>query len=174
MTRYGNSIQTTTEVFEGEAGKSAYFTWIQGKTPSTLFPYADETIFCNQRLARLDGYPRTNTVDLMNCLVDVDFTPQNTGSPLLLHVVLPMDCIPDRIREPFTHLKGATVWVHGTQIVATFPCHERIRTRFWIRPLRGDESIKHFRVESLFDEAKELSPKLKLELNFGILKLTFG
>jgi hypothetical protein len=171
---------TTTVLSPGPIEGRALFYWSDGERPPGLFSYARDTLRCTAQLMPLPGYPSVErhggdpgeSEDLV--LIEEDFQAQRDDEPVIFHFLLPPRFVPCRDRNPLVTPSRPSIIVRGDQLSATFVAKGAADVRFWIRRLKSDENISDFDLTKLFDKPAERSAKASLEINFGIVKFSFG
>jgi hypothetical protein len=107
-------------------------------------------------------------------LIEEDFQPQRDDEPVIFHFVLPARFVPCCDRIPLVTPSRPSIVVRGDRLSATFVSKGAADVRFWIRRLQPNEDISDFDLARLFDKPAERSAKASLEINFGIVKFSFG
>jgi hypothetical protein len=154
-------------------GGPLLFSWGQGVRAPGLEPLAHGTLFCEEHLKPLPGYPRLDQrQDPENSLyIEESFFPPRREEPVLFHVLLPRRYVLMPDRKPFTLSSEANIALKDNRLFFTWPTVGGADLRFWIKQLADNEVFADYDLGQLLKPSVERSPKLSFELNFGIAKL---
>jgi hypothetical protein len=178
-----DGVVLTTTVYsaaEFEEGKALFF-WGKGKRPEGLFPYARNTLFCTQELQRLKGYPVEErcgsgpgeNADLV--LVKNDFTSKDPADPIIFHYVLPERFVPCPDRKPLKTPSQPSIKILDDRfLTATFVATGHADVEFWMRRLEPTDAFDQYNLANLFDKPADDAANVRVEVNLGVLKFSFG
>lgn len=175
-----DGVTLTTTVLSAPGGGRVLFLWSEGQRPEGLHPYASGSLLCNVPLSALPGYPCNEhrgkgvgeSADLI--LVEEGFRAQQDDEPVIFHFLLPPRFVPRRDRKPLVTPSRSSVVQRGDRLSATFVAKGAADVVFWISRLRANESFNDYDLTRLFDEPSVRSAKASMEINLGIVKVSFG
>ncbi len=156
-----------TNVYSGDIGGTAYFTWGVEKRPEGYTSYAHDTLFSDSRLNLIGAYPQFDSYESSEpFLLDGSFEPREGTDAVVFHIVLHKSYVPMRDREPFIQPSIASVYLSKDILTVTYPVRGSGQLKFWITPIRPGDSLIDY------DLTKITTPDAKVrhsaKLNFGI------
>jgi hypothetical protein len=154
-------------------GGPLLFSWGPGVRAQELQSLAGGTLFCEERVTPIRGYPRLDQrLDTDNELyVEESFFPPHRDEPVLFHVLLPRRFVLMPDRRPFTLSSEANIALKDDRLFFTLPTVGGADLRFWIKELQANEDFADYDLGRLLTPLVERSPKLSFELNLGVAKL---
>lgn len=175
-----DGITLTTTVLSPQGGKKVLFFWSEGQRPEGLHSYASGSLLCSARLFALPGYPSTErrggavgeSADLV--LVEESFQAQQNDEPVIFHFLLPPRFVPRSNRQPLVTPSRSSVVQRGDRLSATFVAKGAADVAFWMARLEANESLDDYDLTRLFDKPSVRSTKASMEINLGIVKVSFG
>jgi hypothetical protein len=173
-------VLTRTHYCSGSPERMLFF-WSEGDRPQELHSYAERSLLCTHELIVTSGYPSIQllgngpgeTPDLL--YVDENFNSWDQNSSFLFHFLLPSRYVPRPDMRGLDVPSDPSVIVRaGDRLSATFIVKGGGRARFWISRLGPKETFDGYDLDRVFDKPVVSETKASMEINFGIMKFTFG
>jgi hypothetical protein len=154
-------------------GGPLLFSWGAGVRAPGLESLADGTLFCEEHLTPLRGYPRLDQRkdDDNSLYIEESFFPPNRNEPVLFHVLLPRRFVLMPDRKPFTLSIDANIALKDDRLFFTWPTVGGADLRFWIKQLTEKEQLTDYDLKRLLSPTVGRSPKVSFELNLGVAKV---
>jgi len=171
---HGSAINVTTSVLGADIyNGTAYFCWGAGDRPEGLLPYGEGTVFSDQALQLLPGYPLVESYGQAESrvLLEATFNPKHSDDPVLFHFLLPDRFVPRRNEDPLAQPSPPFVCRSKNRLTATYPVVGPAEIRFWIVRMDAEDSLDNYDLAQVLHPAEKRATKVELEFNFGIFKL---
>jgi hypothetical protein len=171
---HGSTVKVTTSVLGADIHHgTAYFSWGAGDRPEGLHSYAEGTVFSDQALQLLPGYPLVESYDQAEnrVLLEATFNPKHSDNPVLFHFSLPDRFVPRPNEDPLDQPSPPFVCRSKSRLTATYPVVGPATIRFWIARMDAEDSLDNYRLGKLLHPAEKRATRVEVEFNLGIFKL---
>ena len=167
-------VECRTEVYAGDTGARAYFSFGSADRPQGLHIYADGIVACDRNLPLLPAYPAVERAseDPTVCLIEGSFVPRHEEEPTLFCVRLPARFRPNKMSEPLEQPSKPFVLRVGDRIAVIYAVNKGGGTyRFWSEALEPGRSMDEYQLERMLVEDVADGKKIGFELNLGVFKV---
>jgi hypothetical protein len=173
ITATSELIEYETSIYGADIEPRAYFTWGRGERPAGLFSYAHDTIFSDQELKLMPGYPlrERQAGEPERLRVEASFNPRAHDDPVLFHILLPERFVPRRDLDTLVQPGKPYIDVQQDRVIVTYPVVGPGEVRFSASQLEPGDSLNNFDLVKVLEPEERNPLKAEVEFNLGVFKL---